>query len=265
MADFYQSSTAEIDAKLALDTLRHKEKRDKNTIIAILVVLFLFRGFFSYWIKFGKPVAAKAPAQEISVNNDPIQINYSNEEQNKKRFVYTSLLNKHKITIIPQAHYELSGLVVALNHNFWFKDDFFDSAALYDLGVAWGAIGKKEIYSKYFKSYSAKTEATGSRVLWTESKIPNSFTRGYVNSHFSHSHIVPANKNIMAALLKLKKWDIVKIDGELIDMEYMSRGIPQSYQTSMTRTDIGMDGDRGNGSCETIYVTKVQIGNKIYR
>ena len=37
------------------------------------------------------------------------------------------------------------------------------------------------------------------------------------------------------------------------------------YKTSMSRTDTGSEGDRGNGSCETIYVTSVKIGNTIYK
>ena len=60
--------------------------------------------------------------------------------------------------IIPQAHYELSGRVVAYNHDFIFINKFFDSAALYDLGAAWGELADTKIFKKYFKIYSQKVD-----------------------------------------------------------------------------------------------------------
>ena len=162
------------------------------------------------------------------------------------------------------ASYKLSGLVVAYNNDFVFTNGFFDSAALYDLGAAWGQLGDKNFYNKYFKSYSQKNEIYGSRILWTEFKKKAPVSRDYVDSHFSHSHIVPANRNVMAALLKIRNWDKIEIEGELIDMQFTSKsGYIQNYRTSMSRTDSDW-GDRGNGSCETVYVKKVKIGKFIY-
>ncbi len=262
---FEKLTTPEIDAKLAYDTLRHWETINKYAIIALFILIFIFRGFIWYWIRFGIALPSGYSKEIVTVWDEPKQINYTDEEKKEKTFVYTSLINNHKITIIPQASYELSGLTVAKNHDFLFISDFFDSAALFDLGASWGEIGDKNIYNKYFKSYSSKTELTGSRILWIRAKTRDlPYSNSYIISHFSHSHIVPANRNIMAALLKVKKCENIKIEGELIDMEYKnSRGRTKSYHTSMTRGDTH-EGDRGNGSCETVYVTKVQIGHKIY-
>ena len=75
---------------------------------------------------------------------------------------------------------------------------------------------------------------------------------------------MPANRNVMAALLKIRNWDKIEIEGELIDMQFTSKsGYIQNYRTSMSRTDSDW-GDRGNGSCETVYVKKVKIGKFIY-
>ena len=108
-------------------------------------------------------------------------------------------------------------------------------------------------------------ERTGSRILNWSWRWDTPYSQDYIMSHISHSHIVPANRNIMAAFLKIKEWDTVKIEGELIDMKYTTRtGRTINYSTSLSRTDSN-ETSRGNGACETIYVTKVQIGNLIYK
>jgi len=263
---FLQTTTPEIDSKLAYDVLRHNEQVDNYICIIICILIILFQGFTGYWLKFGVAIPCGFTTKPIDIRYAPVQKNYTKALSAEKTFEYVSLLNKHKITLIPQASYELSGLTVAKNHDFFFVNDFFDSAALYDLGASWGELGNKNIYKKYFKSYSSKTEVTGSRILWTQGKtrdIP--YDDDYVVSHFSHSHLVPANRNIMAALLKLNRWDKVKIEGELIDMAYTPKnGKTKYYYTSMSRNDR-MPGDRDNGNCETVYVTKVQIGHFIYK
>ena len=262
---FENSSAADIEAKLHYDTFEHTKNVKISLIIGFFVLMFLFRGFISYWLKFGVAIPTGFSMTPINTAEEPVQKNYTPKESAEKAFVYKSLINGHKIKIIPVAHYELSGLIVANNHDFLFVSDFFDSAALYDLGAAWGKLGKKNIYRKYFKCYSSKNEVSGSRVLWTEWHGAIPFTKEYASSHWSHSHIVPANNNVMAALLKLKRWQDVKIEGELVDMEYRyPNGIVQNSYTSMSRNDGGWSGDRGNGSCEVVYVTKVQIGNFIY-
>ncbi len=264
---FDYTTTAQIDARLYRDILAQEDKTEKICIVIFFILIFIFRGWVGYWLKFGFAIPNKYDTTPINTTLDPVQTNYTPEEREEKKFIYTSLINGHKITLIPQAHYKLSGLTVAYNYSFIFINDFFDSAALYDLGSAWGKLGEKNFYDKYFKSYSAKTEMTGSRVLWTEFKTRHSpVTRDYAISHWAHSHLVPANRNIMAALLKIKKWDKVEIEGELIDMTYKTeQGRLKKYYTSLSRTDTGFSGGRGNGACETIYVTKVKIGNLIYQ
>ncbi len=263
---FDNATTAKIDAKLHKDVLEHEDKIEKIIIIVFIILVYIFKGWIGYWLKFGIAIPSEYTMTPIDVQNDPIQTNYTKEETEEKTFTYISLLNKHNITIKPQAHYVLSGSVAAKNYGFFFINDFFDSAALYDLGATWGKLADKKFYNKYLNCYSDKVYGTGSRVLYTEYKIyPAPLPHEYIQSHFSHSHIVPANRNIMAAMLKLKNWDKVKIEGELVDMEYKnSKGYTEQYQTSLTRTDTNQT-SRGYGASETIYVTSVQIGRKIYK
>ena len=122
---------------------------------------------------------------------------------------------------------------------------------------------KKELYRHWkFKSYKSLGQ---SRQLEWRSKPPYSDTHwdlGYVSSHVSHNHIIPANANVMGGLLKIKKNDIVKIDGYLVDI-YTEKGDVLG-KSSLSRTDTDAT-SRGYGACEEMYVKQVQIGNKIYK
>lgn len=263
---FSYTTTAEIDAKLNKDVLEHEDKLEKILIIGFCLFLFIFKGWIGYWLRFGVAIPSEYTMSPINIYSDPVQTDYTPEQIKEKTFTYVTLINGYNITMKPQAHYVLSGSVAAKNYGFWIVDGFFDSAALYDLGTTWGKLADRSFYTKYLKCYSDKTYTTGSRALYTRyKKYPAPVSDEYITSHFSHSHIVPANRNIMAAMLKLKNWDKVKLEGELVDMEYTPQnGYKREYKTSLSRTNDNYS-NRGYGTCETVYVTKVQIGHIVYK
>lgn len=263
---FDNISTAKIDAKLQKDTLAHEDRMCKIYIVIFILLIVIFRNWIGYWLKFGVAVPSGYDIKPINIQEDPVQTNYTEDEQAKKTFTYHSLINKNEMEIIPQAHYILSGRVVAFNRDFLFRNQFFDSAALYDLGTSWGNLSDKQFFQKYLKTYSSKVEMTGSRRLNWRYRNDIPLTTEYINSHISHSHIIPANRNIMAALLKIKLWDIVQVEGDLVDMksEDKKRAIRMEYHTSLSRSDTDSS-SRGSGACEAVYVTKVRIGNKVYK
>lgn len=260
---FNDSTTAQIDARLHRDILAHEDRIEQIVIIVIILLIIIFRGWILYWLKFGVAIPSTIELKPINVIEEPIQTNYTPEVQEQKTFTYKSLINNNTMELIPQAHYKLSGTVVAFNHDFLFISKYFDSAALYDLGLSWGELADPDFFKKYIKIYSQKVEVTGSRRLnWQwKSNIP--LTGEYINSHISHTHIIPANNNIMAAMLKLKLYEKVTVEGELVDIIYPNTKIPK-YYTSMSRKDTDAS-SRGSGACETLYVTKVKIGNMIYK
>ncbi len=109
---------------------------------------------------------------------------------------------------------------------------------------------------------------TGSRILWTQAKTTNipGFKDNFAFNKlpFSHTHIVPANRNIMAALLNINLWDKVELEGYLVNMRYVNpRKVEYTSKSSMSRDD-STSGDEGNGSCEQMYVTRVKIGHIVY-
>jgi len=259
---FNESTTAQIDVQVQLETIEHEEKIEKIVIVIVFILIFLFRGWIAFWLNFGIAIPSEFTYKSIDVKAEPVQVDYSPEVIKNKSFIYKSLLNKKQIEIMPQAHYEFSGIAASFNYDdFGGGKNVFDSSALYDLGATWGELGDTEVLKKYFEISSYKNGFTGYRSLnWTW-KAGSSLTESYIYSHISLTHIIPANRNIMAALLKLKKYDKVKLEGELVNINDYGKtpSNANTFKTSLLRTDSG------RGSSELMYVTKVQIGYSIYK
>lgn len=259
---FDKNTTAQIDAKLHRDIIEHENKVITGCVIALFVLMYIFRGWIGYNIKFGIAFPSQLNSTKIEVDKDPTQTNYSEEEKAQKTFTYKTLTTGKKVKLIPQAHYKLSGLTVGYNSSTVFKYDTLNDIALYDLGTSWGKLADKYFYNHNFKNY----QVSNYRVLWTVRRHYNSpVSDEYVRTHYAHSYIIPATRNIMAALLKIKMWNKIELEGELVDVEHIyNQSIPPN-KTSLTRTDDGWEGDRGSGSSEIIYLTQIKIGNAIFK
>lgn len=230
-----------------------------SLIALILIVLNSMLGDLLFRVKYSFPKVSATTEHIIDTSKDPIQINLRDEKYIKYRG------EKGGYALKLQAEYSISALVVARNNNFWFRDIMrskFDDVALLDLGLAWGdlAYDKKELYS-HIKFNSKKTLGQA-RVLHYRWDGTSPWGTSYITSHIAHTHMIPATPNVMGGLLQIKKNDIVKIDGYLVDI-YTDKSELVAY-TSMSRSDTNAS-SRGSGACEDLYVTQVQIGNKIYK
>lgn len=230
-------------------------------ILFILMVFNSLLGDVLFRLKYSFPKISATTTNKINTSNDPIQINLENQKYIK------AYGEKGLYALSPQAKYTLSGLVVTKNTNFWFRDvmrNQFDDICLMDLGIVWGDLAndKKKLY-KHWKFKSHKTLGQSRRLEWRTKPPHNTpWTLSYVSSHISHTHIIPANRNVMAGLLKIKRNDIVKLDGYLVDI-YTDKS-ELVARTSLSRTDTDPT-SRGSGACEDMYITQVQINNKIYK
>lgn len=233
-------------------------------ICLILVTLIVFNsllGDILFRLKYSFPQISSIAEQKINTSKDPIQENLKNTKYIK------AYGEKGLYSLSPQAKYSISGLVVTKNTNFWFRDimrNQFDDICLMDLGIVWGdlANNKKELH-KHWKFKSYKTLGQSRRLEWRTKAPHNSpWTINYVSSHISHTHLIPSNRNVMAGLLKIKRNNIVKLDGYLVDI-YTDKN-ELIAKTSLSRKDTDPT-SRGSGACEDMYVTQVQIGNKIYK
>lgn len=233
-----------------------------SLILFVILILNSILGDILFRAKFSFPHVTSTASEKIDTFSEPVQTELENAKYIKVRG------EKNTYSIQPMAEYSLSGLVIAKNTNFWFRDIMrsqFDDVFLIDLGIAWGDLAqdKKKLY-KYWKFKSYKTLGQSRQLEWqNKGSYENSpWDIYYVGSHISHTHIIPANANVMGALLKIHKNDIVKIDGYLVDI-YTSQGDVLG-RSSLSRNDTNAT-SRGYGACEEMYVKQVQIGNKVYK
>lgn len=232
----------------------------KISLIALILIVFnSMLGDLLFRVKYSFPKVTTVTENIIDTSKEPIQINL----QDAKYIKYRG--EKGLYALKPQAEYSISALVTAKNSNFWFRDIMrskFDDVALLDLGLVWGDLStdKKELY-KHIKFNSKKTLGQA-RILYYRWDGSSPWGSGYITSHIAHTHMIPANANVMGGLLQIKKNDVVKIDGYLVDI-YTDKSDLVAY-TSLSRTDTNAS-SRGGGACEDMYVTQVQIGNKIYK
>lgn len=232
----------------------------KISVVAVaLMIVNSILGDLLFRVKYSFPKVSAHTEHIIDTSKEPVQINL----QDAKFIKYRG--EKGLYALKPQAEYSIAALVTAKNNNFWFRDIMrskFDDVALLDLGLVWGdlASDKKELYS-HIKFNSKKTLGQA-RILHYRYDGTSPWGASYINSHIAHTHMIPANPNVMGGLLQIKKNDIVKIDGYLVDI-YTDKSELVAY-TSMSRSDTNAS-SRGSGACEDMYVTQVQIGNKIYR
>ena len=139
----------------------------------------------------------------------------------------------------------------------------FDKIALIDYGIVWGDLVKDEYFFK-LSSNSRKylNNARGLMVFFSEKYRPQyGHMQNYVNDHFSHTHIIPANNRIMRVLNYARIGQNIKIDGYLVDI--FDGNKRRIVMTSISNTDTN-ESSRGGGACEVMYVVRVQVGNKIF-
>lgn len=230
--------------------------------IMLLIILNSIIGDLKFRLQYSFPKVTEITQKTISTYNDPIQTSVK-----ETKYIKTQG-EKNKFALKAEAEYSISAIVLTTNSNFWFRDIMrskFDDICLLDLGLAWGELADDpdKLY-KHWKFKSIKTLGQSRRLEW-RAKPPYDdigWNLDYVSSHVAHTHIIPANANVMGALLKIKKNDIVKLDGYLVDI-YTDKS-ELIAKTSLSRTDRDAT-SRGSGACEDMYVTQVQIGNKIYR
>ena len=231
-------------------------------IAIILICINSLLGDIIFRIQYSFPKLSETSDNIINVMEEPKQISV-----NKKGFVKV-YGEKKQYRLDLQAEYSISGLVVAKNNNFWFRDlmrSTFDDVCLIDFGIVWGdlATDKKRL-NKHMKFKSTKTLGQARALNWRTKPPYNEvpWTFDYMSSHLAHTHMIPANQNVMSALLSVKKGDYIKLDGYLVDIYTLNGQI--IAKTSLSRYDNNAT-SRGYGACEDMYVKRVQIGNKIYK
>jgi len=121
----------------------------------------------------------------------------------------------------------------------------------YDFALVWGKLAEPGM-KKYIK-YNQWGRFYFFRYKWN---CPVS--KEYIFTHSSNHHLIAANKNILRALMKVRKNKLVKLGGYLVDVSGTYRGRKVNWKSSRSRNDTG------DGACEILFVKKIRYENNVY-
>lgn len=231
------------------------------SLIAIIIVLLnSFLGDIYFKFQNGFPKISEYSEAKVNPVDEPLIKRLSG-----RKFIELDNDNLDFVVNL-QAKYSLSGKVVAKNDNFWLRNLMrtdFDEISPLDLGIVWGEISKGDDLKKSFKFKSQKTlmQTRDLDIKMSDvNKTP--WKKSEVLSHVSHIHTIPVNSNIMGALLKLQKDDIVKLDGFLVDVYSKAMEPMEMTKLPNIRTDERVRNIQTN---EIFLIKRVQIGKEIYK
>jgi hypothetical protein len=150
-------------------------------------------------------------------------------------------------TVTPLFNYELWGMVVSYHNANSFVDisheAWNDNINVKDVCVLWGKNLGTGVYSRMkFRNrdftcyYTYPDQETG---------------RIFTEDCLSNNHLLPADAAVAAAVMRARKGDQIHFKGWLVS--YGIKGSPYRRMSSTTRRD------RGNGACETVYVTEMRV------
>jgi len=112
-----------------------------------------------------------------------------------------------------------------------------------DLALGWGEMSDQSVLDRIEVSQ-------GSRWYYTSYERPAPLPDSEIISHSGNMHMLPADAAVRGRLKEIKRGDIVRAGGYLVDIDHES-GF--RWRTSLSRDDAG------NGACEVFYVERIQI------
>jgi len=197
-------------------------------IVSSLTLVFLTGGFDGFNFNTEPIIETYHPNGTLS---DPIQTSYFGFDG----VAISSGFDTYELS--PIANYEISGKVVGVAY---YKNENLAVSPM-DLCVVWGNMANRTdiVYTQGNRDCTFR--ATGSSLD--------------IITHFSNSHIIPANDDILNKLQNVKVGDIVTIKGYLVNVKRTS-SISSSTWTWISSTSRS---DTGNNACEIIYVKGISI------
>jgi hypothetical protein len=172
-------------------------------------------------------------------SGDPIQL-----KEEKEPFEFRVGARRYRVT--PRFRWDESARVVGAK-----AYHFGRVASLIpeDLALAWGPVLHSPFWGRIHYSQYARFYFWGTK--------DSSLDRRTIVTHTANTHIIPASSRLRTAAGCVSRGDEVRLEGWLVDVD----GIDDPgfhWSTSTTRDD------EGPNSCETVYLTRLTIGNRVY-
>ena len=246
-----------------VDNAYNEFLRKRNAIIAVVVVilLILFHDVALFWVKFGVPHLPKYQAkQEINIDAEPRVL-----QTNENLIKYKTLEHNDEVELRKRGIISISGRIVVKDYLFWTNylpgaEQTFKSTALFDVGLAWGKMGDRDVLKSY-RFYSVKNvKENGMRSTLKLGVSVPPVPWPYAKTHSLYVHVVPASPAIMSALIYARKNQAIKLEGYLVDV----KGKDDKWTFTGGGNITGYR-DNHSSSSEIVLVKRLQIGKRVYR
>lgn len=157
----------------------------------------------------------------------------------------------HRYQVTPLYDYQLEGIVVTFSNaeqfgNIWHHKRWKDFINLRDLCVIWGSNVTSGIYKNLLFSSDSWT-------CWVNADSYSTWQK-FNGEALSNNHLLTDSDDIKEKLMQAEIGDLISLKGQLVKYTNLVNGYKRS--TSITRSD------KGQGACETIYLTSFEILKK---
>lgn len=140
----------------------------------------------------------------------------------------------------PRARLQIRARVLSRKNYSWGNEA--DLSPL-DLALGWGAMSDQAVLDRIEITQS-------SRWYFSRYEYPAPLPDGVMIRHSGNMHMIPSDAWVEKKLKKIRKGDIVRLEGLLVDIDHDSGFY---WRTSLTREDSGA------GACEILYVESIVI------
>ena len=142
--------------------------------------------------------------------------------------------------LIPRARFVAEARVLSRSR---YRTGALAEASPLDIAVGWGPMSDSAVL--------ADIEVTQANrfYFWHYDEEPP-IARNVIETHSANWHLVPGSASVWKSLRGIRVGDIVKLQGELVDVERPDLGV---MRTSLRRDDTGA------GACEVILVDAVSF------
>ena len=192
------------------------------------VVVYGLAGVFIWWIFFFNKLAYLPP--NVLAPDDPVQT----QLDNRQKQAFDDEYDLYKF-----ARFELTALVLAEKKYRW---DGSSHLSPVDLALGWGPMSSGAVLKRLKISQ-------GGRFYFYRYPADTPIAPHLIAKNSSNMHMIPANKKVRKALMKLRAGDVVEIKGHLVDVSG-----PRGWRWKSSRTRK----DTGKGACEVVYVDSVK-------
>lgn len=207
--------------------------------LAMIGVLLITLGV--HWI-LTTPVESTINFEPINGFNEPEQIIVENATPIVYREKGMTLIYK------PVAEYRISARVLSKNR---YRGDWSSKIAPYDFALGWGNCADRD-YMKGIKVNQMQ------RFYFYKAAQKHLYKLGYIGLHSANNHVIPATRNLRYLVGRIKRGDMVRMEGYLVRVSGSVKGGTVSWGTSTSRNDTG------NGACELIYVHTIKYKGNVY-